>query len=464
MKVDIDKIKNMDNIFMIAPAGCGKTETIVDIIKEQNQNKKYLILTHTNAGVECISKRLKNKNVSNSQFKVYTIASFCYKYVNAYPKLSNVETCKRDDYNAIYKGMVNLLINGNIQKVIKSTYSEVLIDEYQDCIEIQHEIIVSLSKIIPCKLFGDPLQGIFGFKDKLVDWKEVANDFSFARTFSYPWRWEKHNKQLGNWIMQTRQKLLNNENIELKNLPLGVQYIYNDDKGINLRNIAYSLLNNKADNLFLFQYEQEAHSFAQKMGGKYYSQEEIECKTLRDITKDIQDNSYNTVIAIYKLAEKCFTQFNAQLGNIYRKIQKRDYNFKRISKNKEIAIESIKAIQTNNYTGLLQEFENNKEMKIYRKELWCELKRVLNEVRLNTSKDISEIIEDIRNTSSTTRKYKYKNLVSRILLVKGLEFNTVVLVNPEKLTKELFYVGISRPTERLIIVSKKNILNFKKKG
>lgn len=124
--------------------------------------------------------------MSNSQFKVYTIASFCYKYVNAYPKLSNVETCKRDDYNAIYKGMVNLLINGNIQKVIKSTYSEVLIDEYQDCIEIQHEIIVSLSKIIPCKLFGDPLQGIFGFKDKLVDWKEVANDFSFARTFSYP--------------------------------------------------------------------------------------------------------------------------------------------------------------------------------------------------------------------------------------------------------------------------------------
>ena len=103
-------------------------------------------------------------------------------------------------------------------------------------------------------------------------------------------------------------------------------------------------------------------------------------------------------------------------------------------------------------------------MKIYRKELWCELKRVLNEVRLNTSKDISEIIEDIRNTSSTTRKYKYKNLASRILLVKGLEFNTVVLVNPEKLTKELFYVGISRPTERLIIVSKKNILNFKKKG
>lgn len=56
--------------------------------------------------------------------------------------------------------------------------------------------------------------------------------------------------------------------------------------------------------------------------------------------------------------------------------------------------------------------------------------------------------------------YKYRNLVSRILLVKGLEFNTVVLVNPEKLNKELFYVAISRPTDRLIIVSKNKKLNF----
>ena len=66
----------------------------------------------------------------------------------------------------------------------------------------------------------------------------------------------------------------------------------------------------------------------------------------------------------------------------------------------------------------------------------------------------------MRNNSTLNNKYKYRNLVSRILLVKGLEFNTVVLVNPEKLNKELFYVAISRPTDRLIIVSKNKKLNF----
>ena len=45
-------------------------------------------------------------------------------------------------------------------------------------------------------------------------------------------------------------------------------------------------------------------------------------------------------------------------------------------------------------------------------------------------------------------------MVSRILLVKGLEFENVLLVNPNDLTPELLYVAISRPTNKLIIAQK----------
>lgn len=460
MEVDINKIKGMENIFMIAPAGCGKTETIADIISSTEQNTKSLILTHTNAGVECLKKRLMNKKVSIEKYKIYTIASFCYKYVKAFPKIAKVEINNRENYNKIYEGMVNLLENSHIQRIIKNTYNQVLIDEYQDCIEIQHKIIVALSKIITCKLFGDPLQGIFGFNDKLVNWNEVKKDFNFAGTFDYPWRWEKHNKELGNWIMQTRRKLIRNEEIDFTNLPSGVVHEYNDDNGINLRKIAYRLLEDKGDKIFLYQYEHEAHSFAQRMGGRYYSQEEVECKLLRDITKNIQGEPYNTVIAIYKLAQRCFTQFNSQLGTIYNKIERKDYNFDRISKNKKVAETSVQALQNSNYLEIAQEIEKIQEMKLYRKELWNELKRLLRELKLGNTKSIDEIIDNIRNISTLSQRYKYNNLVSRILLVKGLEFNTVVLVNPENLTKELFYVGISRPTSRLIIISKKYKLKF----
>jgi hypothetical protein len=37
------------------------------------------------------------------------------------------------------------------------------VDEYQDCSLDQHELICLLSEILPCRILGDPLQGIFSF-------------------------------------------------------------------------------------------------------------------------------------------------------------------------------------------------------------------------------------------------------------------------------------------------------------
>ena len=65
-----------------------------------------------------------------------------------------------------------------------------------------------------------------------------------------------------------------------------------------------------------------------------------------------------------------------------------------------------------------------------------------------------ELLLSMRD-SKNIKKYKYKNLVSRILLVKGLEFDNVLVINPKELTRELFYVAISRPTKHLIIAQKK---------
>ncbi len=459
MKFDINEIKNMRNVYFIAPAGCGKTETITDIVGAKSESKKYLILTHTNAGVKCIHDRLIKKNIPLNQCNISTIASFCYKYVNAYPKLSKKENIDKKDYNATYIGMDNLLKNKTIQNILRASYSQILIDEYQDCTELQHNFIVSLSKIVPCKLFGDPLQGIFDFKDNLVDWNTLCNDFEYAGTFDFPWRWENHNRELGKWIMQIRKKLINSEEIFLNDLPSCVEVITDDEARSSLIHKAFELLKNKNGNLILFQYPNQAYKFSQMMKGCYFCQEEIECKSLRDIASIIKSN---TILAIYEMAKLCFTKFSEELGTIYKKVKDKNYNFNRITKNKDIAELTKKALQDKNYYyNIIEKIEQNQQMKLYRKELWNEFKKVLREYKLNPNKDINEIIDEIRNNSSLSNKYKYKNLVSRVLLVKGLEFDTVVVVNPEELTKKLFYVAISRPTDKLIIVSKKLKLTFK---
>ena len=56
-EADLDKIMQMSSAAIIAPAGHGKTEMIAEIVK--HAEGKQLLLTHTNAGVDAIEKRLQ---------------------------------------------------------------------------------------------------------------------------------------------------------------------------------------------------------------------------------------------------------------------------------------------------------------------------------------------------------------------------------------------------------------------
>ena len=77
-EADLDKIMQMPSAAIIAPAGHGKTEMIADIV--EHAEGKQLLLTHTNAGVDAIEKRLQKRNVSKEKYVVTTIAAL-YKMV-----------------------------------------------------------------------------------------------------------------------------------------------------------------------------------------------------------------------------------------------------------------------------------------------------------------------------------------------------------------------------------------------
>ena len=77
-EAELDKIMQMSSAAIIAPAGHGKTEMITDIV--EHSIGKQLLLTHTNAGVDVIDKRLKKRNISAAKYTVTTIAAFCIKF------------------------------------------------------------------------------------------------------------------------------------------------------------------------------------------------------------------------------------------------------------------------------------------------------------------------------------------------------------------------------------------------
>src|SRR3546814_4003622 len=74
---------------------------------------------------------------------------------------------------------------------------------------LQHQLAVELSSIVPTLIFGDPMQGIFEFAGATLSWgDEIHPSFPFAGTLETPHRWAGKNPELGQWIAETRLKLI----------------------------------------------------------------------------------------------------------------------------------------------------------------------------------------------------------------------------------------------------------------
>lgn len=163
---------------VVAPAGCGKTDCIADVVKAAGGPAKCLVLTHTLAGVDSLRQRLREKDVSLHSTDLETIAGWSLRFAAAFPRRSGLETRepRGEDWPVVYAAATRLIRGGFVTGVLKASYQRVLVDEYQDCTTEQHSLILALSQHLPTCIFGDPLQAIFGFRnEKLADWKAVTH-------------------------------------------------------------------------------------------------------------------------------------------------------------------------------------------------------------------------------------------------------------------------------------------------
>ena len=64
----------------------------------------------------------------------------------------------------------------------------------------QHSLVIALANLLPVRILGDPLQGIFGFDDDpLVDWNtDIIPNFKELPQLSEPWEVERNKPRIGN--------------------------------------------------------------------------------------------------------------------------------------------------------------------------------------------------------------------------------------------------------------------------
>ncbi|HCI54782.1 MAG TPA: AAA family ATPase [Bacteroidales bacterium] len=455
-------LARQERAVVVAPAGCGKTHIIAESIKYTEG--RQLILTHTHAGVHSIRNKLIKLQIPSNKYRVETIAGFALRYASSYPKICGYDLFNDDQiviYDNLYSAAENVIRTIFGRKIINSTYSGLFVDEYQDCTIDQHKLILTLSEILPTRILGDPLQGIFEFTKNQVNWnKDIFQFYIQLPDLTTPWRWKNNNSDLGAWLFDIRHNIESNENIYLSKLPSNTKWFINE-----WRNQINQLFYSKGDTVGIIDIDNRAHKIASCLKGNYNSMEEMERRTLfKFINKFEKSSRKEKILEIFSIASKCITKIKNELKPI-RICLERDkrYNGKNETlKSFYFLIDNY--LRTGNNILILElirlvsSFENSN---IYRKELWMDIEKIFSSSVLNPEESLKNIARKYLETYSIIGRKVYRKTISRPHLIKGLEFNHAILLDADALKPKELYVSLTRGSNYLTILSKQRVLTPK---
>ncbi len=470
-EAELEKIKGMPSATIIAPAGHGKTEMIAEMVKYFEG--RHLLLTHTNAGVDAIEKRLQKHNVPKEKYTVTTIAAFCMRWCASYSHTSDFDNTvlppkggaeAKMYYERLYIGTKRIFENEWAGIVLRSTYSGVIVDEYQDCIQQQHEIILTVNKYLPVRVLGDPMQGIFSFAGDLVKWDSL--EFPVVNVNTQPWRWMACNPELGVYLMQVRNALLpvlNGRACTIQIDPLNKSITVVSPSAFT----GYSHLKELSrfsSVVYITRWSHQQLEFCKKIPGVFQYDEKQDCDELFDYAAMFDtNNGINLAINIIEFAAECLSYVKKELRTYIEKLKVGSTDFNRIAKHsdfREILTAALNNFTKNSILNLLLWFSSNTLFKQYRSELLNEMIRSVKYAIVHEM-SIYDAACHVRKDIGLQKKYTgFKFLSSRTLLSKGLEFDCVIIDMTEYLPAKDFYVAMTRAKKKIYIISETNIFNF----
>lgn len=464
---------NESKALIVAPAGCGKSQLLVDNLKNHMGLKPILILTHTNAGVASLKNKLIKSNIPNKKFKLYTIDGFAIRLVRLFSKRAEYTreklSGKNINYTEIRRALLRILQGAHINDVLLSNYSQVFVDEYQDCSILQHQIILQLSLLLPTCVVGDPLQAIFGFdpSDPLPNWDlDVCSKFSNIHSLKKPWRWINTDcDTLGEWLLEIRIKLLNNESIDLNNAPSMVSWInLSEDSRKNQKSLM-AACNTKAPNpngsVLIIGDSKNPPSqkqFARVTPGAI-AIESVEMKDLIAFSNQLNLSSDLALECILDFAESVMTNigksdFMSRIAVLSRK------SGRKLPTAAEQAALNFLAAPTYSLAGiLLSELNQQVGVRVFRLDILKACVRAMDGLQENNKILFQESILAIREQSRFRGRNLPKRAVGSTLLLKGLEADVAVILNADELNPNNLYVALTRGSRRVVVCSKSHILN-----
>ena len=435
---------------IVAPAGYGKTELIVQSVAYSIG--RQLVLTHTHAGVDSLRKRFRKHNISSAKFNIETIHSFALRFAGSYPKTTGLpfEIPKDDEeYEQIINSAINLFDIKFGKDILRCSYSGIFVDEYQDCQINQHDLICKLADILPCRIVGDPLQGIYDFgNNQIVDWENNVNMyFAPLPDLTVPYRWKEINPALGEELKNLRQLIINKQQIIFNN-------VIEDSQEMIYKFLKYT--NFDRDTVYVIcspQNEHYPHSLAQQLGNKFRTIEPLTSKRLCEDAQKIESTqAQDRLKNVVKFAEACLTNITTECDGVLNNLEGNFRNERKI-KLKGLLKKICENEKLQYVYDLFLFLEVNYDPTYKRHQLWNEMKKGLREVIIGNYKSLEEAVWHVRSQLRFNENRIPKYCISRTLLLKGLECDHAVIMKPELFNAKNLYVAMTRASSKLTIIS-----------
>ena len=472
--MNIKQFISGNKTLLIAPAGYGKTHTIAKCILQTPENETQLILTHTHAGIASIKEKFKKLYVPTRKYHIETITGFAQKYVLAFYVGNNIPPQENTKayYPFIIKIAKELFQKDSVKRTVKCSYNGLFVDEYQDCTKSQHEMLMVLSEILPIHILGDPMQGIFGFKEPLVDFEKDLNNFEKVEELDTPWRWNNTNKNdLGKELKDIRERLQKGLPILLSSYNTFDTVICNENDWFkpqtNYRNTLNDLIS-KTNLLLIHPISSSIEpriKILKSFNNRFFLLESIDEKEFYSLSSMIDNwDIVNTpiIILVKNLSYKLFN--NTGLNKWFNKSGLKRKSKEDEKKKSDEILKLINSLQEKLSYSILSliiaKIYKLSDIKCHRKDLFFTLCKALN-IAETENKTVYEAMVSHKNIIRRVGRKVYGKCIGTTLLTKGLEFDTVAILNAHRIEDyKHFYVAVTRACKKLIIFSKKEVLEF----
>jgi DNA helicase-2/ATP-dependent DNA helicase PcrA len=455
---------------VVAPAGCGKTEQIARAALH-GRNRR-LILTHTLAGVDALRSRFRSKGASSEEHEVNTIAAWSLRIAGAFPMRSSISVSKPsgDEWELVYAAAERLITAGCIKSVLTSSYSGVFVDEYQDCTQLQHKLICALADILPCCIFGDPLQAIFDFNGDMPDWDhEVLKIFPTIFVLEHPYRWHKvGNAPLGDWLLACRRTLEQGKPIDLQSAPRTVYHRKLQAVGKNERYqektkfVMQALARSRVDKCIVIgdsRNENIRAALARKVWATAI--EPVTCKRLTAFVDELNSvEGFDRLEVTLDFMKSIMLKAHA--APLKKTVQNITLGKRRQKPPNELESSCLDITRSNSLSpilNLLQKVPLQGGGWIYRRELYYCICGALQDTILGLQPSLADAVWDVQNRRRHSGRRLGNRNIGSTLLVKGLEFDHAIVVDLDTFRRNDLYVALTRGSQTLTVISESPLLH-----